>query len=94
MESRTSSSDDEGAEDDSGVVSEGGKIELASKEVQEGVDTPSLSTSSITASLREEGVEIISVESSQEDGTPPTEKRREDKGNPWDESLMFSHSSY
>ena len=75
MESRPSSSDDEGAEDDSGVVSEGGKIELASKEVKEGVDTPSLSTSSISAILREEGVEIISIESSQEDGTPPTEKK-------------------
>ena len=80
MESRPSSSDDEGAEDDSGVVSEGGKIELASKEVKEGVDTPSLSTSSITASLREEGVEIISVESSQEDGTPPNRKKTRGQG--------------
>ena len=76
MESRTSSSDEEGAEDDSGVVSEGGKIELASKEVKEGVDTPSLSASSITAILREEGVEIISIESSQEDGTPNRKTRQ------------------
>ena len=64
MESRTSSSDDEGAEDDSGVVSEGEKIEVTSKEVKEGVDTPAQSTSTTTANLRKEGVEIIFVESS------------------------------
>ena len=71
------SDDDEDAEDDSSVASEEVTIEVTSREVKEGVDTPHRS-SSTTTRQREEGVEIILIESSQEDITPPTEEEAED----------------